>query len=92
MPVIVTGRAGTCTTCGGRIRRGEFARYTQATGTQHPECAGQPTRRTNEKPGRCAQCGRYLEAGAGRLEADSRRLPDGRTRTAWRVRCLSGCA
>lgn len=90
MPRILTKRAGRCSVCGARIARGEFATFTAAAGTVHPECAGGRAVRTNRHASVCRLCGRELPAGRARLELVEHQ--DGATfLKEWRATCLAGC-
>lgn len=90
MPRIVAKRPGRCSVCGSRIARGEYASYTAASGTVHPECAGGRAVRTNTHQTACRLCGRALPPGRARLELVEHQ--DGETwRKEWRASCLAVC-
>lgn len=92
MPVIVTKRAGSCSACGGRIGKGEYADYTRDTGTKHPECRSEEaTQRTNRKPGPCSRCGRALGAGEGLLAHEEKQRQDGSYAHRYAPRCRPAC-
>lgn len=90
MPRIVAKRSGRCSVCGSRIARGEYAVYTAATGTVHPECVGGKAVRTNVHPTACRACGRELGTGRARLDLIEHQVGD-TFRKEWRATCLSGC-
>lgn len=88
MPLIEAKRGGACAACGGTIRRGEQAWYTQAGGLRHPEeycrTATQVRFRPNQRAGTCS-CGARVPANAGHLVY----VPS-QSGSPWVVRC-HGC-
>jgi len=93
MPLIAAKKQGSCTACGGRIRKTEQAFYTAATGLRHPEpqCrnAASSVHRPNARAGRCS-CGAWVPAGKGRLVHQGEKERDGQWGQIWAVRC-EGC-
>lgn len=90
MPTIVTKRPGRCSVCRARIGRGEYAAFTAATGTVHPECVGGRAVRTNAHATACRVCGRELAAGRAQLQLVEHQ--EGEIfRKEWRAACLAGC-
>ncbi|HEX5750030.1 MAG TPA: hypothetical protein VFZ09_27620 [Archangium sp.] len=69
MPRIVAKKDGTCRTCGGRVRKGEYADFQADKGLAHPEpaCAqGAARHRPNIRAGTCT-CGTHVPPGKGHL-------------------------
>jgi hypothetical protein len=94
MPIIIAKREGSCTACGGRIRKTEQAFYTAATGLRHPEpqCrnAANSEHRPNTRAGRCS-CGTWVPAREGRLVHQGEEQRDGQWQQSWAIQC-AGCA
>lgn len=94
MPLITVKKQGTCTACGGRIRKTEQAFYTAATGLRHPEpscsTATKSAHRPNARAGRCS-CGEWVAAGQGRLVHEGEEERKGQWKQIWTVQC-GGCA
>jgi hypothetical protein len=90
VPLIAARRAGTCTACGGAVRKHEQAWFTTEQGLRHPACATSTStvHRTNQRAGTCA-CGAHVPASTGRLVHLGSVVRNGQHVQQWAVRCGS---
>lgn len=90
MPLISAKKSGSCTACGGLIRKTEQAWYTSETGLRHvePQCreAAASGFRVNRRAGTC-NCGAAVPAGQGRLVHLGEAQVGGQWVQRWAVRC-----